>query len=159
MNKNTLLVVAAIVGFLFWNGNLKVEDFTKHLPKSGGAASSAEEFPGMPADPRVAAAVEPVRAAMATVPAGDKLALARLWREQAKLIGIDTTIVKNTADVKRANGIAGQLMHLTSKNPALAAAANNAAKVILGDLPKPLDAAARQDAVNLFNGLSWAARN
>lgn len=159
MNKNTLLVIAAIVAFLFYNGTLKVEDFTKFLPSPGGGASSAEVFPGMPTDSRVAAAVEPVRVAMATVPSGDKLALARLWREQAKLIAVDTTIIKSTADVKRANGISGQLMQLTSKNPTLAAAANNAAKIVLGDLPKPLDTAARADAVNLFNGLSWAARN
>ncbi len=165
MNKNVLFIGAAIVAFLFYNGTLKTEDFTKFLPKPGVSAN-AEVFPPAPTDPRVMNAVEPVRTLVKTqnVAASDRLALSRLFREMAKLVASGET-VKSTADLVRANSLAGKMMGFTTKYPGLGDAANQrgaltgAVVTVIGDDAKTMDSSTRQSAVNVLNGLSWAVSN
>lgn len=123
-------------------------------------SSSAEEFPDVPTG-KVATAVGPVKSILAKADADDKLALSRLWREDAILISADTSVITSTADIRRANSAAGQLMHLDIKGkyPGLGEAVDKAIKDVLGDDTKALDASVRQDAAAVFNGLSWAANN
>lgn len=165
MNKNVLFIGVAVVAFLFYNGTLKTEDFTKFLPKAG-VSSNAEVFPSTPTDQKVASAVEPVRNIVKAqnVSAGDKLALSRLYREMAKLVGSGET-VKTTADLVRANQLAGKMMGFSVRYPGLGdegqnkGALSNAIVMVIGDDVKAMDSATRQSAVNVLNGLSWAVSN
>lgn len=122
------------------------------------SSSAAEEFPDEPTG-KIANAVGPVKSILAKADADDKLALSRLWREDAILIGADVSVITSTADIRRANSAAGQLMHLDIKGkyPGLGEAVDKAIKDVLGDDTKALDASVRQDAAAVFNGLSWAA--
>jgi hypothetical protein len=158
-NLPTILAIAAVVYVLF-GAQLKEKlgsfDISKLIP-SGGGASSTETFPDKPSDATILAAAEQVKSQLSSADAVDKLKLARLWRETAKLILADNSVVQTTADVRRANGLIGKVADLGIKNkyPGLAPALTAATKSVLGDDPTPVD---RAKAAALFNGFSWAAR-
>lgn len=157
-NLPTILAIAAIV-YVVFGAQIKEKlgsfDLSKLIPTAG--ASSTETFPDKPTDSAIAAAADQVKAALSTADAADKLVLARLWRETAKLIAADNSVVQTTADVRRANGLIGKVANLNIKGkyPGLAAALDGATKSVLGDDPTPVD---RAKAAALFNGFSWAAR-
>lgn len=158
-NLPTILAIAAIV-YVVFGAQIKEKlgsfDLSKLIP-SGGGASSTETFPDKPTDSAIAAAADQVKAALSTADAADKLVLARLWRETAKLIAADNSVVQTTADVRRANGLIGKVanINIKGKYPNLAPTLTDATKSVLGDDPTPVD---RAKAAALFNGFSWAAR-
>ena len=159
MNNNLLIWI--VLGAAAWYAFKDDLPDLRSLIPSGGGVSVGEDFPDKPTDPKVLSAVEGFRTSIAAADSADKLMLARLFREQARLIGMDTALVKNTADVRRANNLSGHLLKMgfSTKYPAAFQAANAAVMAVLTDNPKALDTTTRQDAVNVFNGLSWAARN
>ncbi len=158
-NLPTILAIAAIVYVLF-GAQIKEKfnnfDLSKLIP-SGGGASSTETFPDKPTDSAILTASEQVKAALSTADAKDKLVLARLWRETAKLIAADNSVVQTTADLRRANGLIGKVANIDIKGkyPDLGKALSKTTMSVLGDDPTPVD---RAKAAALFNGYSWAAR-
>ncbi len=156
-NLVPLLVFAAVVFVVFGD---KLGQF---VPNLGGVSSVGEVFPDQPTDSKVAAAVEPVKTILKTATPEEKLSLARLWREEARLIGLDDAqgVIKSTADIRAAHGMAGKLMALNIKGkyPGLADAVDKAIMDVVGNQSRSLDAGVRKDAVAVLNGLSWAARN
>jgi hypothetical protein len=158
MSSNFLKIAAvAAIAFVL----IKPHMGEIHFPSFGRASATAEAFPDKPFNSKVLDAVTPVQSILAKADAEDKLNLARLWREDAQIIQGDDSVIQTTADVRRANGIAGKLMtlHLKGKYAGLAAAVDNAFAKVVGMDAKPLDSQTRQDVVSVFNGLSWAANN
>jgi len=152
--KNYVVLGLLIAGGLF----LFKDDLGIKLPSLGGGVSINEKFPDKP-NGKALSAVEPVQHILSKADTADKVALARLWREMALVIGADNSLIQSTADIARANGTAGKLMdlRLKGKYSGLPEAVNKAIKDIVGEQAKSLDAAARQDAVDVYNALSWAA--
>lgn len=152
----TIVAILAIVYGLFGH---QINDFVSHLDLGGGASVPGEQFPGPPTDPKVTGAVEAVKQQLASADKGDKVQLARLWREFGRLIQLDQGIIKSTSDIRKGHGTAGKLMALGIQNkyPGLAKSVDNALFAVLGNDPKALDGTTRGNAVAVFNGLSWAA--
>lgn len=152
----TIIAIGAIVFGLFGN---QITEFVSNLDLGGGASVPGEQFPGQPTDSKVTGAVEAVKQQLASADKGDKIQLARLWREFGRLIQLDQGIIKSTSDIRKGHGTAGKLMALGIQNryPGLAKNVDNALFDILGNDPKALDGTTRGNAVAVFNGLSWAA--
>lgn len=162
MPKN--LVNWAVVGVIAFvllkhsGVNLNFDTVLSFL-KGGGATPTAEEFPGKPSNSVILTAVQPIANILSDADKSDKVALARLWRETADVISWDDSVIKTTADIRRANGAAGRLMHLESKGKYsnLGETLDKATIQVLGNKAVPLDAVSRAKAADLFRGLSWAA--
>ena len=160
MNKQllTVLAIGAILAVLskpLLKGDFNLGSLTKIF-----GSGNAEIFPEKP-NGDILVAVDPVRTLLKSADSNDKVALARLFREQATLIGLDgnESVIASTADIVRANFLSGKLMHLDMKGkyPGLATALTDAVKKVIEDDTKQLDDATRGKAVAVFNGLSWAA--
>jgi len=167
MNKNIgrYVAIAVIAYFIvlrpMMGGGFNLSDILKNLIPGGGV-SVDDSFPGQPTDSQVLTAVQPLKAKFAVLDNNEKLALASLWRELANVIALDTdNIIKSNADIREANSVAGRLMALRMKGkyPSLGADVDSAIKNVMGKNPDALDATTKKKAVELFNGLSWAAHS
>jgi hypothetical protein len=157
--NNNFFKIAAVVAIAFVLVKPHLGEL--HIPSFNRVTAEVEVFPDKPTSSRVLDAVEPVHRILANADAQDKLNLARLWREDALIVQGDDSVIQTTADIQRANGVAGKLMqaHLKDRYSGLADAVDNAFKSVIGDDVKPLDPSTRRAVVEVFNGLSWAAHN
>jgi len=160
----SILVIGVVIYVLFGDKLAEI-NWRQYVPNIG-SVSSSEEFPSKPTNQTVLEAVEGVRPVLSQVSAGDKLALSRLFREQAKLVAQYPDVVRSTSDIYTANGIAGKLMGFTTRYPGLGdpddntkGALSTAVAKVVGDEVAQLDTAKRQAAVDVLNGLSWIMRN
>jgi len=163
MDNGKIGVVVAILVIAYALVGNKIPDMLSniHLGGGGSVAVAGEVFPDKPTDPTISASAQNVIGLLKSVSPEDKLKLARLWREQGKIVLLDSNILKTTADVRNGNDIAGRLLFeqtLKGKYPGLAKSLSDEFKRLLGDDAKPLDGTSRNTVAAAFNGLSWAAR-
>lgn len=92
----------------------------------------------------------------------DALRLAALYLDISKLIALDneTTVIKNTDEIREANKLSGALCFLNLKNKyeGLAESANKVIVAGIGDDNVPLDSSLREKAVKSFEALAWACK-
>lgn len=156
MNKGTIIAILAIV-FVFVEPKLKEFDWGGLVPSVG--ASVSIETADKPTSDKVLTAVAPVQKSLANADRSDKIALADLWKQMANLIEVDDSVITSTEAIYRANIAAGKLLHLGAKGKYgdLGKQATQAVKDVVGDDIVNLDSSKRALAVDVFNGLSWAA--
>ena len=155
-NLPTLLAIAAVV-YVVFGAQIKEKLGDFDLGKLVPSAGSSEVFPDKPTDPAILTAAQNVSNELKNADSNDKLMLARLFREQAKLIASDSGVIQTNADIRRANGLIGKVanVQIKGKYSNLAKVLNESTKAVLGDDPVAID---RSKASALFNGFSWAAR-
>lgn len=159
MNKKILLVVAAVLiglglfkpnlsNISIGNGKVNVDEIVVVTP---------------PSDSKLREVCGPVIDALRGGPSSrsqDGKRLANLYMDIARLVELDgeDMVIKNTDEVRYANGLAGPMlrMDIKGKYPELAKSAQAVIVAGVGDDNVPLDKDLRAKIVESFKALAWA---
>ena len=125
----------------------------------GPSPAPAPDGPVIPTpSAELQAIVAPVKTAAASLTASERAVFASYFRDFARVLLADSSVVKSTAAIRAANVDASTLVFGGGKYAAMGAAANKALADGIGLENKALDAASRQRAVDVFQALSWSCQ-
>ena len=162
MNNKWLL---ALAGVLVYIGVAKPDLSSINLPLGNNSVCNLDTYvTDAPSDINLLnngrEVIDILKASTDSTRAADCSKLSSLYADMALLIELDgeDKIIKDTANIKEANSLAGKMLRLNAKDkyPGLAEAAKNLIISQIGEDDVVLDNDLRSKAVNSFRALSWA---
>ena len=162
MNNKWLLALAAALVYV---GIAKPDLSSINLPLSNNSVCNLDTYvKDAPSDINLLnnarAVVDILKASSDSTRKADCSKLSSLYADMSLLIELDgdDKVIKDTANIKEANSLAGKMLRLNVKDkyPGLAEAAKNLIVSQIGEDDIILDNDLRSKAVNSFRALSWA---